>query len=218
MINDEVTVNFMLNLSKLSIKKADVSYATAQGIDCQEHALDCHSVEPQIADHQAVFTLWMTEHEKLLRHIITGFEAKVAIQDELFQEIALNIWRALPKFRQDSAVKTFVARIAHNVLATHVAKAVKTIKVDQDLSNISMEVEKDERQPTPYQSLNQSQRQQKLAEAIRQLKLEQQQVITLALEGMSYQEIADVLAITTNLVGVRLQRAKQVLAQMLEAV
>ena len=160
----------------------------------------------------------MTAYEKLLRHIITGFEAKIAIQDELFQEIALNIWRALPKFRQDAAVKTFVARIAHNVLATHVAKAVKTIKADQDLSNISMEVEKDERQPTPYQSLNQSQRQQKLAEAIRQLKLEQQQVITLALEGMSYQEIADVLAITTNLVGVRLQRAKQVLSQMLEAV
>ncbi|WP_232769225.1 sigma-70 family RNA polymerase sigma factor [Colwellia sp. Bg11-28] len=208
----------MLNLSKLIITKADVSYATAQRADCQENALDCYSVEPQVGDHQVVFTQWMTEHEKLLRHIITGFEAKIAIQDELFQEIALNIWRALPQFRQDAAVKTFVARIAHNVLATHVAKAVKTIKADQDLSNISMEVEKDERQPTPYQSLNQSQRQQKLAEAIRQLKLEQQQVITLALEGMSYQEIADVLSITTNLVGVRLQRAKQVLSQMLEAV
>ena len=208
----------MLKLSKLIITKADVSYATVQRTDCQENALDCYSVEPQVVDHQVVFTQWMTEHEKLLRHIITGFEAKVAIQDELFQEIALNIWRALPKFRQDSAVKTFVARIAHNVLATHVAKAVKTIKVDQDLSNISVEVEKDECQPTPYQSLNQSQRQQKLAEAIRQLKLEQQQVIILALEGMSYQEMAEVLAITTNLVGVRLQRAKQALAKMLEAV
>ena len=79
-------------------------------------------------DNQAIFTEWMTEYEKLLRHIITGFEAKPAIQDELFQEIALNIWRALPKFRHDAAVKTFVARIAHNVLATHVAKAVKTVK------------------------------------------------------------------------------------------
>lgn len=208
----------MLNSSKLITSKAALFYATMQRIDCQENELDRHSVKSQVVDHQTVFTQWMTEHEKLLRHIITGFEAKIAIQDELFQEIALNIWRALPNFRQDAAVKTFVARIAHNVLATHVAKAVKTIKADQDLSTISMEVEKDERQPTPYQSLNQSQRQQKLAQAIRQLKLEQQQVITLALEGMSYQEIAEVLAITTNLVGVRLQRAKQVLARMLEAV
>jgi RNA polymerase sigma-70 factor (ECF subfamily) len=167
---------------------------------------------------QQTFTEWMTAHEKLLRHIITGFEAKPAIQDELFQDIALNIWRALPKFRQDASVKTFVARIAHNVLATHVAKAVRTIKADQDLTAVSQEAEQDHSQPTPYQSLNQAQRQQRLAQAIRQLTLEQQQVVTLALEGMSYQEIAETLAITTNLVGVRLQRAKTALAQLLEKV
>ncbi len=169
-------------------------------------------------DNQSLFTQWMTEHEKLLRHIITGFEAKPAIQDELFQEIALNVWRALPMFREDASVKTFVARIAHNVLATHVAKAVKTVKADQDLGSISQEAEKDVNQPTPYQSLNQSQRQQKLLAAIRELKLEQQQVITLALEGMSYQEVAEVIDISTNLVGVRLQRAKSALAKILEAV
>jgi RNA polymerase sigma factor (sigma-70 family) len=174
-----------------------------------------YSLKPT-SDYQKVFTQWMTEYEKLLRHIITGFEAKPAIQDELFQEIALNIWRALPNFRNDSAVKTFVARIAHNVLATHVAKAVKTVKADQDIDELSQEAEHDQVQPTPYQSLDKQQRQQRLAQAIRQLKLDQQQVITLALEGMSYQEISEVLVITTNLVGVRLQRAKKALAQLLE--
>ena len=169
-------------------------------------------------NYQKIFTEWMTEYERLLRHIITGFEAKPAIQDELFQEIALNIWRALPSFRQDSAVKTFVARIAHNILATHVAKAVKSVKADQDIDEISQDVEQDQTQPTPYQSLDKQQRQTRLAKSIRQLKLEQQQVITLALEGMSYQEIADVLVITTNLVGVRLQRAKAALMKLMEAV
>lgn len=174
-----------------------------------------YSLNPT-SDYQKVFTQWMTEYEKLLRHIITGFEAKPAIQDELFQEIALNIWRALPNFRNDSAVKTFVARIAHNVLATHVAKAVKSVKAEQDIDELSPEAEHDHVQPTPYQSLDKQQRQQRLAQAIRQLKLDQQQVITLALEGMSYQEISEVLVITTNLVGVRLQRAKKALAQLLE--
>jgi len=184
--------------------------------DAASYSLE-QSLKQQKMSHQATFTDWMTEHEKLLRHIITGFEAKPAIQDELFQEIALNIWRALPKFRNDSAVKTFVARIAHNILATHVAKAVRTIKADQDLTDVPQEAEQDLKQPTPFQSLDQKQRQQRLAQAIRQLKLDQQQVITLALEGMSYQEIAEVLAITTNLVGVRLQRAKAALTQLLEA-
>ncbi|MDP7593280.1 MAG: RNA polymerase sigma factor [Litorilituus sp.] len=195
----------MINLIESSLNnQASLEEAFSKSVRCS-------------LDNQKIFTQWMTEHEKLLRHIITGFEAKPAIQDELFQEIALNIWRALPKFRQDASVKTFVARIAHNVLATHVAKAVKTVKADQDLSSISQEAEKDHTHPTPYQSLNQSQRQQKLLAAIRLLKLEQQQVITLALEGMSYQEVAEVLSITTNLVGVRLQRAKSALAQILEA-
>ncbi|WP_286234722.1 RNA polymerase sigma factor [Thalassotalea sediminis] len=183
----------------------------------RDHRITVTTGKTNDLDLQKIFTEWMTEHEKLLRHIITGFEAKPALQDELFQEIALNIWRALPKFRHDSAVKTFVARIAHNVLATHVAKAVRTVKADHDLSDMPQDVEQDHQQPTPYQSLDQQQRQRKLAQAIRQLKLEQQQVITLALEGMSYQEVADVLSITTNLVGVRLQRAKAALSELLGA-
>lgn len=157
----------------------------------------------------------MTEHEKLLRHLITGFEANSALQDELFQEIALNIWRALPSFRQDAKVKTFVARIAHNVLATHVAKTVRTVKTEPNHGDDQREHESDH--VTPYQALDQKQRQQRLLQCIRQLKLNQQQVITLALEGMSYQEIADVLVITINLVGVRLQRAKSALTKLLEA-
>lgn len=180
-----------------------------------------------VLSNQEIFINWVSEHEKLLRHIINGFEAAPAIQEELFQEIALNIWRALPSFRADSAVKTFIARIAHNVLATHVAKAIKTVKteqVDQPLDHVQESNEQISQndaplgQPlTPYQSLDQTQRQQRLAQGIRQLKLEQQQVITLALEGMSYQEIAETLAISTNLVGVRLQRAKAKLMQLLEA-
>ena len=156
--------------------------------------------------------------------MINGFEASSVIQDELFQEIALNIWRAILSFKQESSSKTFVARIAHNVLATHVAKAVKTVKTVQTQENDDDGYPSSDQQPplsqqsTPYQSLAQSQRQEKLAQAIRQLTLEQQQVITMALEGMSYLEIADVLAITTNLVGVRLQRAKTALMQLLEAV
>ncbi|MGB1200408.1 MAG: RNA polymerase sigma factor [Cognaticolwellia aestuarii] len=168
--------------------------------------------------NQALFIKWVSEHEKLLRHIINGFEAKPAIQEELFQEIALNIWRALPSFRADAAVKTFIARIAHNVLATHVAKAVKTVKTESEQESSTIQDQQQCQQPNPYQSLDQEQRQQRLAEAIRRLTLEQQQVITLALEGMSYQEIADVLAITVSLVGVRLQRAKAALVQLLEAV
>jgi RNA polymerase sigma factor (sigma-70 family) len=185
-------------------------------------------------NYETIFMQWMADHERLIRHLIIGFEAKPALQDELLQDIALNIWRALPSFRQDASVKTFVARIAHNVLATHVAKAVKTVKTDQDFDSVSDSIKEgagdavkggthqygDEHHSahqTPYQALDKKQRQQRLSQAIRQLKLEYQQVITLVFEGMSYQDIAEVLGISTNLVGVRLKRAKNSLTQLLSA-
>ena len=155
----------------------------------------------------------MEQHEKMLRHMILGFEAKAALQEELFQDISLNIWQALPKFKGEASLKTFVARIAHNILATHVAKAVRTVKAEDNIED-QHDLASEER--TPYQELNQAERQQRLAHGIRQLKLEQQQVITLALEGMSYQEMADILNISSNLVGVRLQRAKTNLMQLVQ--
>ncbi|WP_448211354.1 RNA polymerase sigma factor [Colwellia sp. MEBiC06753] len=163
---------------------------------------------------QQQFSQWMSEHDRMLKHIIHGFEAKPALQEELYQEVALNIWQALPKFKGNSSVKTFVARIAHNILATHVAKAVRTIKADQDIDDCQLV---SDGQSTPYHALDQAQRQQRLSSAIRQLSFEQQQVITLALEGMSYQELADILSISQNLVGVRLNRAKASLMKILEA-
>lgn len=164
-------------------------------------------------NHKETFSQWMAAHEKMLRHIICGFEAKPALQDELFQDIALNVWQAIPKFKGASSVKTFVARIAHNVLATHVSKSVRTVKADHDI-NEQQNLFCDDK--TPYQALNQTQRQAKLAAAIRELSIEQQQVITLALEGMSYQEMAEILMISVNLVGVRLKRAKTSLTTKLE--
>ena len=165
-----------------------------------------------LLSHQQTFMQWMNAHEKMLKHIIMGFEAKPAIQEELFQEIALNIWQALPKFKGQASIKTFVAKIAHNILATHVAKAVRTVKADSELEDQPLT----DSGSTPYQSLDKAQRQQRLRQAIRQLNFEQQQIVTLALEGMSYQEMADILSISVNLVGVRLQRAKTALMKLLE--
>ena len=180
------------------------------------HTVSQTTITSYSLTHKKLFSQWLTEHETLLRHMITGFEAKKALQEELFQDIAMNIWRALPSYREEASVKTFVARIAHNILATHVAKAVKTVKADQALDEVDQIVVQDTVQPTPYQSLDKQQRQQRLANAIRKLPLKQQQVVTLALEGMSYVEISTILSISTNLVGVRLQRAKLALNTLLE--
>ncbi len=204
--------------AKIDMTKSSVSHTLKHNYVVD--FLNAAKVTPkdECLNHQKIFEQWISEYDKLIRHIINGFEAKPALQEELFQEVALNIWRALPGFRHDAKVKTFVARIAHNVLATHVAKAMKTVKAEQSIDTIKEdETAHQSTESTPYQALDQQQRQQKLIEAIRKLSIEQQQVITLALEGMSYQDISEALSITTSLVGVRLNRAKASLSQILEA-
>ena len=53
-------------------------------------------------------------------------------------------------------------------------------------------------------------------EAIHNLPIDYRQVITLTLEGMSYTEIAEILGIGESNVGVRLNRARQMLRRLLE--
>ncbi len=53
-------------------------------------------------------------HGPMLRRIAASYEADPALREELGQEILMAIWRALPGFRQEASIRTFVARIAHN--------------------------------------------------------------------------------------------------------
>jgi RNA polymerase sigma-70 factor (ECF subfamily) len=63
--------------------------------------------------------------------------------------------------------------------------------------------------------LSQEQDSARLMAAVRQLPLIQRQVVVLALEDMDYAEIAAVLGITENNVGVRLNRARAGLRKLM---
>ena len=56
----------------------------------------------------------------------------------------------------------------------------------------------------------------RLFDAVRQLPLIYREVTVLVLEGMEYREIADVVGISESNVGVRLNRARRKLQQLLE--
>ena len=56
----------------------------------------------------------------------------------------------------------------------------------------------------------------RLARAVQRLPVGHRQVVTLALEGFSYGEIADVLGISETNVGARLTRARQMLRELLK--
>ncbi len=70
--------------------------------------------------------------------------------------------------------------------------------------------------PSPEKGLATEQQETRLLDAIRRLPVSYRQVITLTLEDLSYAEIAQILGINENNVGVRLNRARQLLRRLLE--
>ena len=151
----------------------------------------------------------LAENGPALRRVASTYEADRAIQEDLFQEICLAIWKALPRFRGDASLRTFVFRIAHNRGLSHGWKA----------SRLPVELEEPElvvdTAPSPEDKLDRRRRQESLRTAIRQLPLSSRQVLTMRLEGLSYREISEVLGGTENNAMVRASRARGRLAEIL---
>ena len=57
-----------------------------------------------------------------IRRLAAVYVPNAADRDDLFQEILLAVWQALPAFRGDASERTWLYRIAHNVALTHQRK------------------------------------------------------------------------------------------------
>jgi len=148
----------------------------------------------------------------LIRRIAYSYEANRALVDEIVQDILLALWEALPRFRGDSELKTFVVKVAHNRAITHVAREARrprTVELDEALSDSAT---------MPDQAAEHAEARNHLERAVAQLPLGQRLVVTLALEGFSPDEIAEVLGIGVSAASVRLHRAKAALQQLLREV
>lgn len=146
----------------------------------------------------------------MLSRIAAQYEIRPAQREDLLQEIVFAIWQALPGWRGDASVKTFIARIAHNHGVNHVIED-RRHGVHEDLSDDLLDGT-----PQPDQQTYRHQQARHLLKAIRRLPLGLQQATTLALEGFSHAEIGDILGISVNNVDVRLFRARSALKEALE--
>jgi RNA polymerase sigma-70 factor (ECF subfamily) len=157
--------------------------------------------EGQHKDFKAV----LREHAGLLSRIAASYEADLALRDDLLQDMAFALWRALPGWRGHAPLRAFVARVAHNRGATHVVGQMRRP------TGSALHDDWVEPHHGPEGHAELEERRMHLQDAVRRLPLSLRQAVTLALEGFSHAEIADALGITANSVGVRLNRAKSAL-------
>lgn len=152
----------------------------------------------------------VAEYGPLISRIAMTYEADPTLREDLTQQIFLAVWQALPSYRADASLRTFIARIAQNRAISYVARQVRQAPV----AEIPETIETDE--PNPEEEAMQSSDRRALLAATRRLPLPQREVIVLLLEGFDYGEIGEMLNIAPNALALRLSRAKAALKTMLE--
>jgi RNA polymerase sigma factor (sigma-70 family) len=158
---------------------------------------------------QETFDQIVREQDVMIKRIASSYEVQTHLVEELVQEIYIAIWRALPSFRGDSSLQTFVARIATNRGATHVAHALRFppyLGLSEDIPA------PDDNPESQVIALDRATR---LTSAVRSLPLTYRQTASLTLEGLTPTEIADILGITTNAVAIRMSRARVLLQEIM---
>jgi RNA polymerase sigma-70 factor (ECF subfamily) len=162
--------------------------------------------DPWEAPSQVAFDALMSRHGPGLARVARAYSRSEA--DDLLQEISLAIWQALPNFRRECSERTFVFRVAHNRAWTFSERrrARPTHELDESIPATG----------DPESSLAEARRRDALWDGIRALAPPARMVLTLALEGLSHDEIGEVLGVSAGSVAVRLSRARAQLREWMQ--
>ncbi|MFD2568003.1 RNA polymerase sigma factor [Pseudotenacibaculum haliotis] len=128
--------------------------------------------------------------------------------NDLFQEIAIQLWKNYSKFRGDAKFSTWMYRVALNTAISLYRKSSRRVKT-QDISDIAFKIEAKEYDDTEEVQLK------ALYGAIRTLSDIDKALIFLYLEDKPYKEIAETLGISEVNARVKMNRAKDKLKKIL---
>jgi RNA polymerase sigma-70 factor (ECF subfamily) len=153
----------------------------------------------------------LRDHSALARRLAAAHEANTDVARDLTQDILVAIWRAWPAFRHQCSERTYVARIAHHRIATHVDRAVRQPRftdLDDELPSPGL---------SPEDLAIQRDDASRLIALVRTLPLAYREVAVLMLEGFTPAEVAETLGITANAVAIRGTRAREMLRALFGA-
>ncbi len=159
-------------------------------------------------------TAFEENKDKIYRLCYTTLTNKNDVED-LFQEVMVNIWRNLESFRHESKISTWIYRITVNTAFLHNKKFRKKNSI---FSNIDASELVQIHSNEDHFKDNMDEELKLLHKAIAELKKQDRAIIGLYLEELSYDEISEIVGISENYVGVKINRIKTQLAKKMEGI
>lgn len=158
------------------------------------------------AERNKITEEWIEAHKAILFKVARAYGTTHADREDLFQEIALQVWHSADAFRGDAAVTTWIYRVALNTALTWNKRERKHGTGRQDFEAatalLTAPETRDLRLEWIYQRIAE------LDEVDRSLAL-------LMLDGFSYRDMSQILGLTETHVGVKINRIKAALAAQL---
>lgn len=155
------------------------------------------------------FVALIEKYQNIIHKICRVYFSTAEEREDMFQEVVLQLWKSYPKFRKESKFSTWLYRVALNTALIHVNKNKKKPQHDS-LTHQDHFIGENQ-----GNKLEQKEEVRNLYKAIGKLSNIEKAIILLYLEEKSYEEIADIVGITLNHVGVKINRIKTKLEKII---
>jgi RNA polymerase sigma-70 factor (ECF subfamily) len=164
---------------------------------------------------ESLFNKIVKENHERIERICGYYNSNAEIRKDAYQEVLINIWNSLDNFRGDSAISTWVYRVAVNTSISFSNKSIKQSKIyiDLDTQNLSSIIDEENLRA----KLKEEKQLEKLHHELNQLTIIDSALISLQLEGLSIKEIAEIIGITEANVKVKIHRIKTLLKTKLNS-
>ncbi|MEJ7766423.1 MAG: sigma-70 family RNA polymerase sigma factor [Chitinophagaceae bacterium] len=150
----------------------------------------------------------ITDNQGLLLKVCRMYGVRQSDAEDLFQEIVLQLWRSYPNFNSHSKVTTWMYRVALNTAISRFRKG-RNAPEKQPLTALHQNLQDQHTARIDVQYDH------ALQHAISSLNKFDKALVLLYLDENSYQEMAEILGITETNIGVKINRIKKKLKQIL---
>jgi RNA polymerase sigma-70 factor (ECF subfamily) len=185
-----------------------------------DREIDQQLVERAQRGDKHAFELLVSKYQRKLARLLSRFIRDSTEVEDVTQEAFIKAYRALPTFRGDSAFYTWLYRIgintAKNYLVAMGRRAPTTTEIDSEEAEGYEDGDQLRDLNTPENEMMSRQVAETVNQTLEQLPEELRTAITLReIEGLSYEDIANIMNCPIGTVRSRIFRAREAVAEQL---
>jgi RNA polymerase sigma-70 factor (ECF subfamily) len=148
----------------------------------------------------------LEKNRGIIHKICLMYTNTVTDKEDLYQEICLQLWRSVRRYRGESKFTTWLYRVAINTAINSIRnkkRSINTVELD----------------PERHYEIKDNHREQKtsiLLKAISRLNRIDRAIVLLWLEEKKYEEISEIMGLKRSTVSVRLVRIRRKLEELIK--